>query len=86
MGHAITTVGDISEVVAELNDRALSLELSEKYTKIYYTNPVVKVTVNDNGEIVSGSWSCVVEINMNKFKVFGKDVQNATIVMENTLL
>jgi hypothetical protein len=81
VGHAITTVGDISEVVAELNDR----ELSEKYTKIYYTNPVVKVTVNDNGEIVSGSWSCVVEINMNKFKAFGKDVQNATIVMENTL-
>jgi hypothetical protein len=52
VGHAITTVGDISEVVAELNDRELSLELSEKYTKIYYTNPAVKVTVNDTAKLL----------------------------------
>lgn len=57
VGHAITTVGDISTVVADLNDRGLSIELSENEedTKIYYTNPVVSVVINDNGEIVSGT-------------------------------
>lgn len=87
VGHAITTVGDISTVVKDLNDRGLSLQLSENEedTKIYYTNPVVNVVINDNGEIVKGTWSYTVEICMNNFKAFGKDVEKASIVMENTI-
>jgi hypothetical protein len=85
VGHAITTVGDITEVVKELDKMGLSLELSEEDTKIYYTNPVVRVNINDNGEIISGTWSCTVEISMNNFNAFGKDVDNATIVMENVI-
>lgn len=87
VGHAITTVGDISTVVKDLNDRGLSIELSENEedTKIYYTNPVVSVVINDNGEIISGTWSCTVEICMENFKAFGKDVDKASIVMENTI-
>lgn len=87
VGHAITTVGDISTVVTDLNDRGLSIELSENEedTKIYYTNPVVNVVINDNGEIVKGTWSCTVEICMNNFKAFGKNVDKASIVMENTI-
>ncbi len=87
VGHAITTVGDISTVVKDLNDRGLSIELSENEedTKIYYTNPVVNVVINDNGEIVKGTWSYTVEICMNNFKAFGKEVEKASIVMENTI-
>lgn len=87
VGHAITTVGDISTVVKDLNDRGLSIELSENEedTKIYYTNPTVNVVINDNGEIVKGTWSYTVEICMNNFKAFGKDVEKASIVMENTI-
>lgn len=87
VGHAITTVGDIGTVITDLNDRGLSLELSENEedTKIYYTNPVVNVVINDNGEIVKGTWSCTVEICMNNFKTFGKNVDKASIVMENTI-
>ena len=85
VGHAITAVGDIGVVVDDLADRGLPLELSEEDTRIYYTDPVVKVTINENGEIISGSWSYTVEISMNNFKAFGKDVRKASIIMENML-
>ena len=85
VGHAITAVGDISVVVKDLSDRGLPLELSEDDTKIYYTNPVVRVTINENGEITSGTWSYTVEISMNNFKAFGQNVEKAKIVMDNTI-
>ncbi len=85
VGHAITAVGDISTVVNDLSDMGLPLELSQEDTKIYYTNPSVKVVVNPNGEIVSGTWSYTVEIAMNNFKAFGQNVEKASIVMENTI-
>ncbi len=76
-----------TEVVNDLNDRGLSIELSknEKDTKIYCTNPTINVVVNENGEIVEGIWKCTVTISMDNLKAFGKDVENATIVMENTI-
>lgn len=85
VGHAITAVGDISVVVKDLSDRGLPLELSEDETYIYYTNPTVKVTINENGEIISGIWQYTVEINMNNFKAFGQNVEKASIVMVNTI-
>lgn len=85
VGHAITAVGDISVVVNDLAERGLPLELSEEDTKIYYTNPVVKVVINDNGEIVSGAWSYTVEIRMDNFIAFGQSVNTASIVMDNTI-
>ncbi len=86
VGHAITAVGDISEVVKDLEERGLPLELSEEDTKIYYTNPVIKVVISENGEIASGTWSYTVEIKMDNFKAFGKNVEKASIVMDNTIM
>ncbi len=87
VGHAISTIGDISDIVKDLNDRGLSIELSENEedTKIYYTNPTVNVVIDENGEIVSGTWNCTVTISMDNLKAFGKDVENVTIVMDNTI-
>ena len=87
VAHAISTIGDISEIVKDLNDRGLSIELSENEedTKIYYTNPIVNVVIDENGEIVSGTWNCTVTISMDNLKAFGKDVDNVTIVMDNTI-
>ena len=85
VGHAITAVGDIDEVIKDLADRGLPLELSEEDTKIYYTNPVVEVVINENGEIISGTWSYTVEISMNNFKAFGQTVEKAKIVMDNII-
>lgn len=85
VGHAITAVGDIDKVVKDLSDRGLPLELSEEETTIYYTNPTVKVTINENGEIISGTWSYTVEISMLNFKAFGQNVDKAKIIMDNTI-
>ena len=85
VGHAITAVGDISTVVKDLSDRGLPLELCEEETFIYYTNPVIKVTINENGEIINGTWSYTVEISMNNFKAFGQTVEKGSVIMENTI-
>ena len=85
VGHAITAVGDIGEVVQQLTDLGLPLEISEKDTKIYYTNPVVKVLINSDGEIVSGTWRYTVEISLNNYKAFGKAVETTSVVMDNII-
>ncbi len=85
VGHAITAVGDIGAVVKQLKDLGLPLELSEKDTKIYYTNPTVKVVVDSNGKIVNGTWRYTVDINMNNYKAFGKTVDTTSVVMDNVI-
>jgi hypothetical protein len=85
VGHGITAVGDIAVVVNDLSARGLPLELSEDETKVYYTNPSIKVTINENGEIVSGTWFYTVEIKMDNFKAFGQNVNTASIVMDNMI-
>ena len=84
VGHAITTVGDISDVVNQFKDLGLPLELNEKATKIYYTNPTVNVVI-ENGKIVNGTWKYTVEIRMDDYKAFGKDVKTTSIIMDNIL-
>ena len=85
VGHAITAVGDIGQVVTQLTDLGLPLELSDNDTKIYYTNPTVKVVVDGNGKIVSGTWKYTVEISMNNYKAFGKDVKSTSVIMDNKI-
>lgn len=85
VGHAITAVGDITVVTKQLKDLGLPLEISEKDTKIYYTNPKVKVLINSNGEIINGTWSYTVEINLNNYKAFGKTVDTTSVIMDNTI-
>ncbi len=85
VGHAITAVGDIGAVTKQLTDLGLPLVLSEKDTKIIYTNPTVKVTVNEKGEIVSGTWKYTVEIKMDNYRVFGKTVETTSVIMDNVI-
>lgn len=85
VGHAITAVGDISVVTKQLEDLGLPLEIPEKNVKIIYTNPTVKVVINENGKIINGTWKYTVEINMNNYKAFGKPVDTTSIVMDNIL-
>ena len=85
VGHAITAVGDITVVTKQLKDLGLPLELSEKDTKIIYTDATVKVTLNSDGEIIDGTWSYTVEIRMDNYKAFGKAVRTTSVIMKNTI-
>ncbi len=85
VGHAITAVGDISVVTKQLADLKLPLDLNEKETKIYYTNPTVKVVIGPDGKIVNGTWQYTVDIRLNNYKAFGQPVDSTSVVMLNTL-
>lgn len=85
VGHAITAVGDISVVTQQLKDLGIPLDFSEKNINIYYTNPVVKVLINSNGEIVKGTWKYTVEIILKDYKAFGKPVNSTSVIMDNTI-
>lgn len=85
VGHAITTVGDISAVTKQLNDLGLPIQLSDKDTSIDYTNAVVRVLVDKDGYIVKGTWSYTVEIRMNNYKVGNSKVDTTSVVMDNII-
>lgn len=85
VGHAITAVGDISVVTKQLADLKLPLEISDKDTKIYYTNPTVKVVINEGGRIINGTWKYTVEIRLDNYKAFGKEVETTSVIMDNIL-
>lgn len=84
VGHAVTGVGDIGAVAKQLEDK-LPLEINYNETKIYYTNPTVKVLIDPNGKIVNGTWQYTVDIRLNNYKAFGQPVDSTSIVMVNTL-
>lgn len=84
VGHAVTGVGDIGAVAKQLEDK-LPLEINYNETKIYYTNPTVKVLIVPNGKIVNGTWQYTVDIRLNNYKAFGQPVDSTSIVMVNTL-
>ncbi len=85
VGHAISTVGDISVVTAQLNDLGLPIEISEKDTTIHYTKPVIKILIDPNGKIIKGTWSYTVEIRLNNYKVGGTTVDNTSVIMDNLI-
>ena len=85
VGHAMAVVGDIGVVVDQLKEYGLPMEISDEDTSIHYSNAKLKVTVDPSGKIVSGTWSYTVDIRLNNYKVFGKDVQNTSVVMVNTI-
>ncbi len=85
VGHAITAVGDIGQVVDQLVDLGLPIEISENDTQIHYTKPVVKVLVDSNGKIVKGTWSYTVDIGLNNYKVGGKMVETTSVVLDNII-
>ncbi len=85
VGHVIDVVGDISTVTDELTELGLPIEISGETTTIHYTNPVVKVVIDGDGKIVRGTWRYTVEIKLGKFKAFGADVDDASIMMDNII-
>lgn len=85
VGHAITAVGDIGVVTDQLNDLGLPIEISDKNTSISYTNPIVKVVIDKNGNIVKGTWSYTVEIKLNDYKVGNSTVETTSVIMDNVI-
>ncbi len=67
VGHAITVVGDISVVAAELPMFTIDFENSN--LKMRYANPTLKVKINDKGVIEKGTWSYDVMVNLTNLYI-----------------
>lgn len=85
VGHAITAVGDISVVTDQINDLGIAIQISEKDTKINYTNATVKVLIDQDGNIVKGTWKYTVDIQLNNYKVGKSTVEQTSVVMDNVI-
>ncbi len=85
VAHGISVVGDLLGVMAQLKDVGLPIEISVDKTVIRYTDPRVQVLVGSDGKIVSGTWSCTVEISLTDYTFAGAKVDSTSVVLENTI-
>ncbi len=85
VGHAITAVGDIGVVTDQINDLGIAIEISDKDTKINYTNATVKILIDKDGNIVKGTWQYTVDIRLNNYKVGKSTVETTSVVMDNVI-
>lgn len=63
VGHSISVLGDISEVSEALGDK-LFIDFDNATLTLRYTNPTVKVKINDKGIIEKGTWSYTIDVKV----------------------
>lgn len=69
VGHAISVVGDIDEVLSQFSALGMNAEIADENVRLHYSNPRLKVLVNSNGVIVNGTWSYVVNISLKQLQI-----------------
>lgn len=67
VGHAISVVGDISAVQEALPMFEIDFENAD--VRLHYSNPKLKVKINNDGIIEKGTWSYTVKINVNHLRI-----------------
>ena len=85
VAHGISVVGDLLSVMSQLKDRGLPIDISVENTVITYTNPVIKVLIDENGKIVNGTWKSDVEISLSDYKFAGSTVDSTRVVIVNKI-
>ncbi len=69
VGHAISVVGDIDSVIGQFSGLGMEAKIADNDCTLQYKNPVLKVTINNNGMIINGTWSYVVYITLNNLEI-----------------
>lgn len=69
VGHAISVVGDIDSVIGQFSGLGMDAQIADNDCTLQYKNPVLKVTINNNGMIINGTWSYVVYITLNNLQI-----------------
>lgn len=67
VGHAISVVGDISVVQAELPQFFIDFDNAD--LKLHYTKPNLKVKINKDGIIEKGTWSYVLNVELSNLYI-----------------
>lgn len=63
VGHSISVLGDVSAVSEALGDK-LFIDFDNATLTLRYTNPTVKVKINDKGIIEKGTWSYTIDVKV----------------------
>ncbi len=68
VGHSISVLGDISAVSEALGD-TLFIDFDNAKLTLRYTNPTVKVRINNKGIIEKGTWSYTIDVQVSNLYV-----------------
>lgn len=68
VGHAISVLGDISEVEEALAEW-FKIDFDNAKITLRYTEPVLKVKINKDGVIEKGTWSYTIKVNVANLHV-----------------
>lgn len=85
VAHGISVVADFGGIMEQLKGAGLPLDISADKAVMKYTDPVIKVLIDDSGRIVNGTWSCTVEISLTDYKFAGAKVDSTVVVLKNTI-
>lgn len=68
VGHAISVVGDISSVEEALAEW-FEIDFENCKIALRYTEPTLKVKINNDGVIEKGTWSYTIKIDVSNLKI-----------------
>ncbi len=68
VGHAISVLGDISEVEEAISEWFVIDSNNAKIT-LRYTEPTLKVKINKDGVVEKGTWSYTIKVNVSNLKI-----------------
>ncbi|MBO5935528.1 MAG: hypothetical protein J6Q94_08580 [Clostridia bacterium] len=85
VGHAIFVIGDLSTVMGQLSDSGLPVEIQNENISATYVDAVVNVTIDEDGNIINGTWKYIVTIGLENFKVAGSTVDRTEVTIENII-
>lgn len=85
VAHGISVVADFGGIMEQLKDAGLPIDISADKAVMKYTDPVIKVFIDDSGKIVNGTWSCTVEISLSDYKFAGAKVDSTVVILKNTI-
>ena len=85
VGHGISVIGDISVVLNQLTDAGLPMEIDDNNILMTYTEPEISVVIDNNGNIINGTWKYKVQLDMTDFTVAGSKVEKTSVVIKNVI-
>lgn len=85
VAHGISVVGDLGSIMGKLKEFGLPIEISLDKAVLSYSEPHIRVLVDENGKIINGTWEYTVEISLSDYTFAGAKVDSTVVVLENTI-
>ena len=84
VGHAINVLGNVADAVDQFPD--FDIKYKEADIKVHYTQPTVKVRINESGKIEKGTWRYVSDIYIRHLEVSGIMIDKADAQIEYVIV